>query len=126
MEALFLPPTLDQLPKAIAFVHLAALNADILESAIWKIELAVEEVLVNAIKHGGTDLDGIELSFSGVHPTGIKITIKDRGIPFNPLEWGTNVEQIIGGKGIGLIKQCVDEMAYTREGEANVLTLVWT
>ena len=55
---------------------------------IDQITLSVEEALVNIISYGYPEEGGtIDMGFEATpNRQGIKITIKDRGIPFNPLE----------------------------------------
>ncbi len=96
-----------------------------------KIELALEEALVNVIYHAYKGKPGmIELD---CHVSNKKVTfiIKDKGPPFNPLLQSVRIavpesleEQKEGGLGIVLIRRYMDEVHYAREDAHNVLTLV--
>lgn len=96
-----------------------------------RIEIALEEALVNIIQYAYVGKKGvIEMTFSDYLPDHVEIIIKDYGIPFNPLENRKKVdpsasleERSIGGLGIVFIEKLMDHMEYIREGEANVLTL---
>ena len=58
------------------------------------------------------------------------ITIVDYGIPFDPLEADTPdtslplAERTIGGLGIHLVQNMVDEFTYERDGDRNIVVLV--
>ena len=58
------------------------------------------------------------------------VTISDDGIPFNPLGAGTPdtglplETRALGGMGIHLVRNLVDDVAYQRRIDRNVLTLV--
>ena len=60
------------------------------------------------------------------------IQVEDRGVEFNPLERrpasldAPIEEREIGGLGIHLVRETVDEMAYERRGQTNCLTLLYT
>ena len=94
------------------------------------INLVIEEALSNIIFYAFTDNDKHEIKIS-VSLTNNKLTIKitDNGISFNPLEQqqpDINLpveERPVGGLGIFLISQIMDEMNYIRKGNQNILTL---
>jgi anti-sigma regulatory factor (Ser/Thr protein kinase) len=58
------------------------------------------------------------------------LTLADDGIPFDPTAHIPNVkatdERQVGGLGISLIRQIVDEMHYDRKEGENILTLAST
>ena len=95
-----------------------------------KIELALEEALVNVIHYAyGNNGGSIELGCSQ-EPQKIVFTIKDQGPPFNPLlqaptvdHFGSLDEKKVGGLGILLIRHYMDEVRYDRIENSNVLTL---
>lgn len=94
------------------------------------INLVVEEALSNIIFYAFNDkkTHRIQISVSLINKQ-ITIEFKDNGIPFNPLEQQAPdislpaKERPIGGLGIFLISQLMDEMNYKRIKEQNVLTL---
>jgi sigma-B regulation protein RsbU (phosphoserine phosphatase) len=57
-------------------------------------------------------------------------TVSDTGVPFDPTkkdEEDTTLsaeERPIGGLGIHLVRQLMDEVHYERQGDKNILTLV--
>lgn len=127
------PASLNQLYNMLDFVKRHAASMGFEQSRILKIELAIEEVLVNIISYGyPQSLGDIHIyCFQEDMPHGLKIIIKDQGIPFNPLLHIPEIypEKIMqsnefGGLGIFLIFKLMDEVNYKRESDFNILTLV--
>lgn len=97
----------------------------------FKIRLSIEETVENVVRYAyedsvgwmevGTDLDAAGLILS--------ITLKDAGKPFNPLEKPdpditlSADEREIGGLGIFLCKQLMDDVTYRYEDGCNILTM---
>lgn len=101
------------------------------DSLLFKIHLSVEEAVENVVDYayeGGMGWleAGTELDTSGLTLT---ILIKDAGVPFNPLEkedpdiTASVEERKIGGLGIFLCKQMMDEVSYRYENGCNILTM---
>lgn len=101
------------------------------DSEMRRIEVALEEALVNIIHYAYLDQAGeIEITCKYFPGKRIEIIIKDYGVPFNPLEGDQSIDKAaplqqrsIGGLGISFMKELMDKMEYSREGEANILTL---
>lgn len=100
-----------------------------------KIIVAVEEAVVNIINYGYPEENGtIEITCEDPpNKPGIRIHIKDQGIPFNPVEQTcpkkisakTTLEEIkLGGYGIYIFVGIMDQVEYKRLDEGNILTLV--
>jgi anti-sigma regulatory factor (Ser/Thr protein kinase) len=95
-----------------------------------KINLVMEEVLSNIIFYAFTDNNKHEISIS-VMLSGSRLTIeiKDDGIPFDPLTKDPPditmpaEERPVGGLGIYMVSEIMDEMHYTRKKNQNILTL---
>jgi len=132
------PAELDKLYEMLDFVRDQARAAGFNTTFVNKIELATEEVLVNIISYGYPHLhrssqiqSTIDIQCTFAEDLGIKITIKDYGIPYNPLKTVPNYnpqdvlkKQTVGGYGIFFILSLMDEVNYQREHNLNVLTLV--
>jgi anti-sigma regulatory factor (Ser/Thr protein kinase) len=111
---------LDRVMGACGFPH----------DAILDLQLAVEEAVANTIQHGYRGAAGeIALTISATDRTA-KVRIVDNASPFSPLslpdpdrESGISERQI-GGLGIYLIRQVVDDVSYRHAGGKNILTLV--
>lgn len=99
---------------------------------IRKVELASEEALVNIIRHAYQDRpEKIEIEMH-IHPNShVEIALKDSGPPFDPSKNRKKIdrslsleEREVGGLGIHLIHENMDEVRYRREKGQNVLVLV--
>jgi anti-sigma regulatory factor (Ser/Thr protein kinase) len=90
------------------------------------IEEAVSNIIFYAFANNGKHEIGISVSLTNNQLT-IKIT--DDGVPFNPLAQEQPditlpaEERPVGGLGIFLISQIMDNMHYTRQKNRNILTL---
>ncbi len=66
----------------------------------------------------------------GVHDNALKIVVQDDGVAFNPFDQeapNLNMqidERDLGGVGIHLVKEFMDDCAYQRVGQRNVVTLL--
>jgi sigma-B regulation protein RsbU (phosphoserine phosphatase) len=91
------------------------------------VRLVLEELLANAIDHGGAVECTVDLSFT---ERTITLRIVDDGHAFNPLDApdleldAEDLDRPIGGLGIHLIKTMSLDAVYAREGDRNKLTLV--
>lgn len=97
---------------------------------IFQIALAMEEVFSNVVSHGYTDKAEHIITIRIWHQNGtLTVRIEDDGIPFNPSEAGTPdlqcplEERQIGGLGCHLMRCIMDDVAYKRIGDTNVLTM---
>lgn len=126
------PANLDQLHLMLEWIQMRFKDAGFDEQTLKKVELASEEAIVNIILHGYADQLGqitVEVK-QRENPDALVLTFRDQAPPFNPLEHNTGFdpdipleEREIGGLGIFLMRQYMDDIEYKREGSANVLTL---
>lgn len=101
------------------------------EKIVYKIHLALEETLSNICFYAYGDKKGdITIkSHLSLDPKFITITIIDKGVEFNPLEKEEpDLEEKvdkrqIGGLGIFITKNLMDEISYNRENDRNILTM---
>jgi len=123
---------LDQLLTMLHFVRDQAKQVSFTHQEVDRIVLALEEALVNIISYGYPDdkRGTIEVCCEELNPKkGLKITIRDRGLPFNPLEHIPNEEDFgkepdrLGGFGIFLIQEIMNHVQYERKNGQNVLTM---
>ena len=99
---------------------------------IYQINLALEEILVNISKYAYSGNKGIiDISFEiSDNPKQLKVVIKDKGKDFNPLEkedpdLDVSVEKRkIGGLGIYIVKNMVDDIKYQRLNNENILEFI--
>jgi anti-sigma regulatory factor (Ser/Thr protein kinase) len=103
---------------------------EIPDDAHYHLNVAVEELALNAIKHGRcSPAEGaieVGLRLSGQE---LQITFTDTGIPFNPLNapppelTGSIADRPIGGLGIHLVRSLMNSVEYERAGGQNRLRL---
>jgi anti-sigma regulatory factor (Ser/Thr protein kinase) len=100
------------------------------DEAHYHLNIAVEELVLNAIKHGRCSPAEGAISV-GLRLSGPKldIAITDTGVPFNPLnapppELASSLaDRPIGGLGIHLVRSLMNSVEYKREGGENQLRL---
>ena len=98
--------------------------------ARFPFELALEEIFVNAITHGATagETRHFDLRFSYARPRAT-LVLRDDAPPFDPLSLAAPDlaagldERSMGGLGIHLVRELVDEVSYRRVDGRNELTL---
>ena len=144
--SLRLPARLESLPRLRELAVGAAVALGLGPEWIGKVDLALEEAVVNIARHayhpppseGGRG--DVELSCEE-HEGGLRLTLRDWGVAFNPVVAGplatpdpdleadlvANLEADLehrapGGMGLFLIRSLA-KAGYSRQDEANVLTL---
>lgn len=130
-KALCLPASLEHLPMLLEQVRQIAESAGIADAQTARLELAVEEALVNICHYAYLDqaVPGVVRCRFAIQPDGLQIEIVDEGLPFNPLvqvDPDTDIDldqRKPGGLGILLIKSLVSAVSYRREDHQNVLTI---
>jgi anti-sigma regulatory factor (Ser/Thr protein kinase) len=100
------------------------------KSEAMNINLAVEEAVSNIILYAYTDQKQHEIRISlSLEKNMLTIIIADDGIPFNPLEREEPDislpvdDRPVGGLGIFLIMNIMNEVFYLRKDNLNILTL---
>lgn len=129
--SLCLPAEIDHLPAFLAHVRRMAEVTGLTDAQASRLELAVEEALVNVCNHAYADQPaaGILRCRVVVQPDGLQVEIADEGLPFDPLarpDPDTTLgldEREPGGLGVLLIKRLVDEVGYRHEEGRNVLMM---
>lgn len=126
---LTLPNDVQEVPQLNAFVDEVCETAGLDMSTTMKINLAIEEAVVNVMNYaypnGKGDVD-IDAQINDEH---LMFVISDSGTPFDPtvkaeVDTTLSAEQrSIGGLGIHLIRQIMDTINYERVDNKNLLTL---
>jgi sigma-B regulation protein RsbU (phosphoserine phosphatase) len=115
---------LDHWPVLRCALHGYGVCAGMNARGLKMIELAVEEAVVNIINYSQAEWVELEVKVK----KGINVTLRDNGIAFDPTAHVPNEkatdERQVGGMGIHLIRQIVDEIRYERKDERNILGLV--
>ena len=99
---------------------------------VYQINLALEEILANVANYAYPSKEGkIYISYEiNKELNNLRVIIKDDGEPFNPLEkedpdLDLPVEKRkIGGLGIYIVKNMVDDIRYQRLNNQNILEFV--
>lgn len=132
MNTIELTAVIENLDTGLDFVLNGIEAAGVDRKTAWKIRLACEEVLVNVIhyaypinQHGNFTIF-YELTND---KQDLILKIMDKGVPFNPLEKEDPdvdlplEDRQIGGLGIFMVRNIMEELTYTREDETNILTM---
>ena len=102
------------------------------QKLVIPVMVAVEEIYINIAHYAYGDGQGmarVEMEISP-DPKRIVVTFRDKGVPYNPLEKEDPditlgaAERPIGGLGIFMTKEMMDEMSYKYEDGENVLTII--
>jgi serine/threonine-protein kinase RsbW len=114
------------------FVGQAAQDAGMDKRQTYAVQLAVDEACSNIIEHAYTGKEGeeIEITCAAVDDI-LTIFIRDHGRPFDPASVhfpdldADLKKRHVGGLGVYLMRQLMDEVHFETLGEAgNVLTMV--
>lgn len=97
----------------------------------YKVRLALDELLTNVVSYAYEGREGeMEIRWEILdNPKAISVTIIDDGKPFNPLEAeepeiDLSIEdRPIGGLGLFIVKNTMDDIFYCRENNQNKLTI---
>ncbi len=137
IETRILTALFENLDTVREFVGEAALRCGLNASAIYAVQLAVDEAFSNIIEHayGGESQENIECTCQ-IMTTGLAITLRDCGKPFDPTvvpdpDLEADLEdRDIGGLGLFFIRQLMDEIHFTFASDAqtgkqcNVLRMI--
>ena len=127
---LILQNSIDQVALLPAFVQDAVKASKLGAEMADSLNLALEEAVVNVIDYAYPEgTSGEVIIDAAVTDTALTFTITDNGKPFDPtarpeVDINAGVEdRPIGGLGIHLVRQIMDDVRYERRGEKNVLVL---
>lgn len=122
----------ENLEKFLDFISNAAEQNDFSPDAVMRITLSIEEVLVNILNYAYPECDGeVEICCRKENDKKLILEILDNGIPFDPLslhkpDLTANLsERKVGGLGVFFMRKMAEDVRYRREGDANILTLIF-
>lgn len=129
---LAIPATVDGLGQAVTAISALAREHRASPRGCFAIELVVEELVGNVIRHahpgrGGDWSIDLEFELSGDL---LRVVIEDDGIAFDPLgapvpdRPTTAADVPLGGRGIMMVRRVASELQYERRAGRNRLT-VW-
>ena len=131
MRSMIVPATDDGPSVVTEFVETELEQHDCPPKALYQIEVAIEEIMVNIANYAGlSDDDGVEVRCDIlVDPLRVVLQFLDRGVPFDPLAAADPdispeaLQEREGGLGIFMVKKMMDDVSYTYEDGKNTLTI---
>ncbi len=129
MEELRLGAKLENLEQVLAFVDERLEAAGCPMKTQMQIDVAVEEMFVNIAQYAYAPGTGEAVIGMGIQGGSAVITLKDWGMPFDPLaKTDPDVslsaeERKIGGLGIFMVKKSMDDVSYVYAEGQNQLTI---
>jgi len=127
---LIIDSTIEKIPEVSALLGVEMQTSGFGSEEILDTQLAVEEAVTNVISHGYKEPGNEVIVSCRISPERIEIQIIDTAPPFNPLsvpepELDSTIEdRHIGGLGVFLIRQVMDEISYRYENGKNILLLI--
>ncbi|WP_201456560.1 anti-sigma regulatory factor [Chlamydia sp. 17-3921] len=130
-ETIF-PAVLSELHNMLDLIRRTGKQKKYPQEKLLKLELACEELLVNIISYAylAEPSPGTISLFCHEEKDCFEVIIKDHGPYFNPLTAFVDMqehlpleERKLGGLGIFLAKNSVDEFFYSREEDNNIVSL---
>ena len=130
-EELVIEAVIDNLDDVNLFVHKSIKQFEVSKRALMQLDVVVEEIFVNIASYAyspNTGLVKIQLK-TDIEPLSISLTFIDSGVPYNPLEKSdpdVNLsadDRQIGGLGIFLTKNFVDDISYQFLDGQNILKI---
>lgn len=100
-------------------------NEDILDT-----QLAAEEIITNIINHGYKNACGEIIISCRINLVQAEVQVRDNAPRFDPLSLpepkldGTIEDRKIGGLGVFLVRQVMDEISYRYENRQNILVMI--
>jgi anti-sigma regulatory factor (Ser/Thr protein kinase) len=121
---------IEEIPQLADFVDVVCEEAGTDASLAMSINLALEEAVTNSMLYGYPEgTAGLVEIEGGDDGSMLTFIVSDSGVPFDPTQQAEadvtlGVEdRPIGGLGIFLVREIMDEVRYERQGDRNVLTL---
>ena len=131
MKQLTIKADISQLDQVLAFADDILEGVDCPEETKIQIDIAIEEIFINIARYAYPDGEGyVGIEVKADSSAGsVQIVFKDEGIPYNPLENKdpdislSAEERPIGGLGIFMVKESMDEISYEYKDGKNLLTI---
>lgn len=132
MRSITIPANDDDPTPIVEFVQEELERHECPPRALYQIEVAIEEILVNIVSYAGlSGADGVEVRCEVLEdPLRVVVQFLDGGVPFDPLakeDPDTSPEGIMereGGLGIFMVKKMMDDVSYAYENGKNTLTIL--
>ena len=130
MKHLTLPNDIETIPRLNEFIDGLCEETGINRDVSMRLNLAIEEAVVNVMNYAYPKgaIGDVDIEVETDEDT-ITFVISDSGVPFDPTKKAdTDItlsvdERPIGGLGIHLVRQIMDDIAYHYTDHKNILTL---
>ena len=129
-RSLTLPNDINTIPQLNEFIDAVCEELEIDMALAMSLNLAMEEAVVNVMDYAYPEGTEGEVDIEAIaDETRLRFVISDSGKPFDPTakeEVDTTLsaeERPIGGLGIHLIRQLMDDISYERKDGKNILRL---
>ena len=134
MQEFVIEAKVENLEKVNDFIHSTLSNVEFPKRAVMQLDLVIEEIFVNVASYAYPESTGLVKIQSEVkkNPPSITLTFIDNGIEYNPLvkedpDLTLSAEdRNVGGLGIYLVKNMVDDISYNYSDGQNILTFTKT
>ena len=121
----------DELARITTAIEGLTQQDDWPDELVFRVNLVLEELVLNIIDYGQDgSVPDIALEIES-EADSIRIELSDRGRPFDPLTEAPEPdltsalgERSVGGLGVYLTKELMDEVRYSREAHRNRLSIV--
>ena len=131
MQELTVEAQVENLDKVNDFINNSIAELDCSKKAVMQLGVIVEEIFVNIASYAYPDKAGFATVQVEVknNPPAVTLTFVDGGVKYNPLanedpDLELSVEERdIGGLGIYLVKNMVEEISYNYKDNKNILSL---
>lgn len=131
MEELSLQAKPENLGKVLEFVENQLMEVKCVQKTKLEIDIAVEEIFVNIANYAYGNGSGSATIRVEVNrqPLVVKLTFIDNGVRYNPLAHEdpdlslSAEERSIGGLGIYMVKQSMDDICYEYRNGQNIFTI---
>lgn len=131
-ETLTLHNDINEVPLLGEWVEQMCEKFDLPMSAMFQLNLALEEAVVNVMNYAYPGKEGMPVWLTmETSEAGLVMTLEDEGMEFDPTssdepDLTLSVEERpIGGLGIFLVKNIMKEVKYERCGNRNVLKMIY-
>ena len=120
-----------ELPALNEWLHAEWEGAGLAPEACFPFELALEELFINVAMHGASPgvVPQVEVEFTCENGN-VALTLRDDGPAFDPLNLpppdvdAALEDRPVGGLGIYLVREMMDEVTYQRTATQNCLRMV--
>ena len=127
-----IPNDREALPRIVAAVEELVERSGVSPDIAFALDLAIDEIVTNIISYGYPDGGAGTISLAMVvSDEDVRLEISDDAVPFDPLKQerdppleGSIEDRPIGGLGLHLVQNLMDEVSYRRADGRNHLTCV--